>query len=957
MMPSISEDQPLLVIDRTTRDTGTVNNQKKIYKKIFSYSFFFISFFAITIGLCAASDGLKRQRMLGSNESADYDQEIQTNEREERTRFEGEVELNANSNNAASSRATDSDLDDLDQSSLKMERTMVEPELKFHTEEEIVSVVSRAIEGATENQEKEEQMKRAKKDKEKDEMIMNQISFLERRERRRGDDYAESETTGKAEKDLMTNNDNNNNNAFFLTTSTGGDETALGEKMMSSIGSLLPGVVGGSSSGSSSGGSGSSSSSSSESASAAGGTTPTATPTTSSTITTLEQKEQAKEQTLEQQEEEEEEAEELSQAEEASRGWDLTTYLNVQENSEKAVGSFVALIVSVGGEESELEKYVKVVEPIDPSQWPLNIDRAMYALKRIFTLKARAEKAAAKSAKLGKVPRVLLQVEGDKESKKDGSLGYFEMESFVEDALKGKVEEKTNDDDDDDQITQEYDDEEQQGVSSSESSSESSTQSASLGSQQSNTYDEKRVGALGYFDFKNFASDVVGNIPQKRTKNSEEEEEGTSYLGTRTMSEAKLGNLPSPTVMTSSLIMRERRDIPPLGYFDAKNFVNDALFNKAPTKRTRDSDLEEVSNHLDNAATSTAALGLPNTNNERKKEKNTALAKLGLEESEVVKDRISGLEPLGLNSNDVKVLYQAYVKEKEEKNSLLAEREGKLNNLEGATESELGTDISNYGHSWADGITWNLNHLKGLGLFEAMVDRDQETGKLNSKWWQTEKIPQLGKLFSHVYRWQLAADAKVEKALILDIEGLLDTSQLAIPIGAIRVVSAHAANDFDVMFLGNLGTKDPIFETFPDSSGNIIEIRKWQGTQDHANANAYIVSKNFVDKIFEFILSSEESAPQESLETWIAQTVCGAKIIDDARLGFDPDGLVQKPIVGMHMFNCYSATGVQVVTSSSNDSTTTTTTSSSSSATSQIVANTETQAKQSIAADVTFAAD
>ena len=111
-----------------------------------------------------------------------------------------------------------------------------------------------------------------------------------------------------------------------------------------------------------------------------------------------------------------------------------------------------------------------------------------------------------------------------------------------------------------------------------------------------------------------------------------------------------------------------------------------------------------------------------------------------------------------------------------------------------------------------------------------------------------------------------------------------------------------------------------------------------------------------MDKIFEFILSSEESAPQESLETWIAQTVCGAKIIDDARLGFDPDGLVQKPIVGMHMFNCYSATGVQVVTSSSNDSTTTTT-SSSSSATSQIVANTETQAKQSIAADVTFAAD
>jgi hypothetical protein len=294
-------------------------------------------------------------------------------------------------------------------------------------------------------------------------------------------------------------------------------------------------------------------------------------------------------------------------------------------------------------------------------------------------------------------------------------------------------------------------------------------------------------------------------------------------------------------------------------------------------------------------------------------------------------ETIESLKPLGLTADDVKVLYKAYKKEKKEKESLQDNSEKSGNKVSALIEDD--------DEEMTLAKEWNLNNLRGMGWFEALVDRDKETGKLSSKWWQTEKIPELGKLFSHVYRWQLAKDAKNEKALILDADGLLDTSNLAIPMDAIRVISAHASNDFDVMFLGNLGTKDPIFETFPDSSGNVIEIRKWQGTQDATNANAYIVSAQFVNNIFDFILSSDMNVPKESLENWLGRVVCGAKeqqqpqqqddLEENSSLGLESavneelseeNTLAKKPVVGKHVFNCYSAAGVQVKpTASSSD--------------------------------------
>ena len=546
----------------------------------------------------------------------------------------------------------------------------------------------------------------------------------------------------------------------------------------------------------------------------------------------------------------EDEAEEQSQAEEKSRAWELSTYLNVQPDSEKSAESLVALIASAGGDERELEKYVKVVEPIDPSQWPVNIDKAMYALKSIFRLKSREMAESQLEAKLGDFfvddemedgiatrNRRSLKSEPAEEG---GKLGYFDMGKFIEDAMNGRVREKTNDDDDDD--NNDYDSitetsRSKVGFGDLEASlAEADDNKASLDNQAA-------VGALGYFEFKDFVKDAVLAHPTM-TKDDDNEED---------------------TSIWEPVGIRIDEETPRLGKL-----------------------IEE-----------------PSKSNESLKE-------------------------LGLTADDVKFLYKAYKKEKKEKENL----EDDLEKINKNTVEDDNEDDE----AMTSAKAWNLNHLRGMGWFEALIDRDKETGKLSSKWWQTEKIPELGKLFSHVYRWQLAKDAKDEKALILDAAGLLDTSNLAVPMDAIRVISAHASNDFDVMFLSNLGTKDPIFETFPDSSGNVIEIRKWQGTQDATNANAYIVSAQFVHKIFDFILSSDMNAPKESLENWLGRVVCGAKeqqpqqddsgetssVVSlesnvDESLS-EESTLAKKPVVGKHVFNCYSATGVQVKPTTSNAS-------------------------------------
>ena len=756
----------------------------------------------------------------------------------------GEALSSSSSSSSSTTQATARSPDAL------VESKQVEPELAFHTEEEIASVIAAALEGDEKKTSDEKKMRRRRENDNNNNEEVSSSSSSSRRAK-------EEPMMGKREAD-DDDDDGKENEGVDADEAEANVERII-------IGSVTAdGGPGGSS---------------------------------------------------EDKDDQEDEAEEQSQAEEASRAWDLSTYLNVQANSENSAESLVALIASAGGDERELERYVKVVEPIDPSQWPVNIDKAMYALKSIFRLKARAAEAAQMEAKLGnfvnedeiedgiatrRMRRRRNLMKADEEEIEVGKLGYFQMGKFVNDVIKGKVSEQSNEDDEEEEDDQDYDEKATSGSSSTQS------MGASLGDEKEkslSSFDDLETSSLGYFDFKSFIDDMLSNHPVKKTIDSDDGE-GIPYLGT--------GDNEDETET------RKKQRLPSLGYFDFKKFVEDAMSETPRPKYERkfmDSENDSSGVYLDTAAGST--LG------------EAQQPKLG-KVIEDTSETIESLKPLGLTADDVKVLYKAYKKEKKEKESLQDNSEKSGDKVSALIEDD--------DEEMTLAKEWNLNNLRGMGWFEALVDRDKETGKLSSKWWQTEKIPELGKLFSHVYRWQLAKDAKNEKALILDADGLLDTSNLAIPMDAIRVISAHASNDFDVMFLGNLGTKDPIFETFPDSSGNVIEIRKWQGTQDATNANAYIVSAQFVNNIFDFILSSDMNVPKESLENWLGRVVCGAKeqqqpqqddLEENSSLGlesavneelWEENTLAKKPVVGKHVFNCYSAAGVQVKpTASSSD--------------------------------------
>jgi hypothetical protein len=76
------------------------------------------------------------------------------------------------------------------------------------------------------------------------------------------------------------------------------------------------------------------------------------------------------------------------------------------------------------------------------------------------------------------------------------------------------------------------------------------------------------------------------------------------------------------------------------------------------------------------------------------------------------------------------------------------------------------------------------------------------------------------------------------------------------------------------------------------------------------------------------------NVPKESLENWLGRVVCGAKeqqqpqqqddLEENSSLGLESavneelseeNTLAKKPVVGKHVFNCYSAAGVQVSSS------------------------------------------
>ena len=151
----------------------------------------------------------------------------------------------------------------------------------------------------------------------------------------------------------------------------------------------------------------------------------------------------------------------------------------------------------------------------------MNIDKAMYALKSIFILKSREMAESQLEAKLGDFfvddemedgiatrNRRSLKSEPAEEG---GKLGYFDMGKFIEDAMNGRVREKTNDDDDDDD--NDYD----SITETSRSKVGFGDLEASLAEADDNKVtsldNQAAVGALGYFQVKDFVRDAVSAHP------------------------------------------------------------------------------------------------------------------------------------------------------------------------------------------------------------------------------------------------------------------------------------------------------------------------------------------------------------------------------------------------------------------------------------------------------------
>ena len=369
----------------------------------------------------------------------------------------GEALSSSSSSSSSTTQATARSPDAL------VESKQVEPELAFHTEEEIASVIAAALEGDEKKTSDEKKMRRRRENDNNNNEEVSSSSSSSRRAK-------EEPMMGKREAD-DDDDDGKENEGVDADEAEANVERII-------IGSVTAdGGPGGSS---------------------------------------------------EDKDDQEDEAEEQSQAEEASRAWDLSTYLNVQANSENSAESLVALIASAGGDERELERYVKVVEPIDPSQWPVNIDKAMYALKSIFRLKARAAEAAQMEAKLGnfvnedeiedgiatrRMRRRRNLMKADEEEIEVGKLGYFQMGKFVNDVIKGKVSEQSNEDDEEEEDDQDYDEKATSGSSSTQS------MGASLGDEKEkslSSFDDLETSSLGYFDFKSFIDDMLSNHPERR---------------------------------------------------------------------------------------------------------------------------------------------------------------------------------------------------------------------------------------------------------------------------------------------------------------------------------------------------------------------------------------------------------------------------------------------------------
>ena len=160
----------------------------------------------------------------------------------------------------------------------------------------------------------------------------------------------------------------------------------------------------------------------------------------------------------------------------------------------------------------------------------------------------------------------------------------------------------------------------------------------------------------------------------------------------------------------------------------------------------------------------------------------------------------------------------------------------------------------------------SAQNLVGVPWIDAIDLREAKTGALNSE--SVGLSHHIGCLFAHMKAWQNMKDLGMNKAWIMEADGLLKMQEYSnIPLWAMTSVAQNLPEDADFVLLhkgmdkfcgtdGSLCAMHSTFEAknlFDPSDRAMLSFRHWPVEGSEAGLQTYIVSERFVDKMQEFL--------------------------------------------------------------------------------------------------------
>ena len=160
----------------------------------------------------------------------------------------------------------------------------------------------------------------------------------------------------------------------------------------------------------------------------------------------------------------------------------------------------------------------------------------------------------------------------------------------------------------------------------------------------------------------------------------------------------------------------------------------------------------------------------------------------------------------------------------------------------------------------------SAQNLVGVPWIDAIDLREANTGALRSE--RVGLSHHIGCLFAHMKAWQNMKDLGMNKAWIMEADGLLKMQEYSnIPLWAMTSVAQNLPEDADFVLLhkgmdkfcgtdGSLCAMHSTFEAknlFDPSDRAMLSFRHWPVEGSEAGLQTYIVSERFVDKMQEFL--------------------------------------------------------------------------------------------------------